>query len=229
MASFISDFGGNKETGKHTGLAAIRKAVASGMTINEIRSQLSREGIQTGSKATEYLAARPASSFIAQYGGNEETFANSGMQAVTRAQASGLSLAQIREQAAAEGVSFGTSAANYLQKDRQLANITDTFKTQLEEMDRRRQQELAQMQDQFKIEGERLRKEQERRLAEQQKAAQVQMANMAQANVAGDLKLGSGRIGEGVEAFKRRLKITPSTAQGLAIATSNKLAGAINI
>ena len=108
--SFVSQFGGNQETGKHTGMKGINAALAAGMTINEIRAQLAREGVQTGSKATEFLAARPATSFIAQYGGNESTMANSGMEAVRRAQQAGLTIDEIRDQAAQEGVSFGVGA-----------------------------------------------------------------------------------------------------------------------
>ena len=199
------------------------------MTINEVRSQLAREGVQTGTKATEFLAARPASSFIAEYGGNAETFAHSGLASLTRAQAAGLSLDQIRSQAAAEGITFGERAANVLQQDAQIQNITNAFRQQMAEMNRAREQELDQIRQDFKIETERMRTEQERMLLEQQKAAQVQMANAAQAGAEGNLKLGTGRIGTGVGAFKRRLKITPSTAQGLAISTANKPAGALNV
>ena len=227
--SFIEQFGGNKQTGKHTGMAAVNAALAAGMTINEIRSQLSREGIQTGSKATEFLASRPATSFIAQYGGNEATMGHSGMAAVNRAQASGLSLGQIRSQAAAEGIQFGERAANVLRQDAQIQSITDSFRQQMDAINRQREQEIAQMQQQFKIESERMRREQERKVMEQQKAAQIQMANAAQAGVEGDLKLGTSRTGKGIDAFKRRLKITPSTAQGLAISTANKPAGALNV
>jgi DNA-binding transcriptional MerR regulator len=227
--SFVSQFGGNQETGKHTGMGGINAALAAGMTINEIRNQLAREGVQTGSKATEFLAARPATSFIAQYGGNEETMGHSGLTALNRAQAAGLSLGQIRSQAAAEGIQFGERAANVLRQDETIQSITDSFTQQIAELNRDREQDLAQMQRQFKIESERMRREQQKQMMEQQKAAQVQMANAARAGVEGELKLGAGRTGRGVEAFKRRLKITPSTAQGLAISTANKPAGALNV
>ena len=227
--SFVSQFGGNQETGRHTGMKGINAALQAGMTINEIRSQLAREGVQTGSEATKFLAARPATSFIAQYGGNESTMGHSGLNALERAQAAGLSLGQIRSQAEAEGVSFGYRAANVLRQDAQIQSITDSFRQQMDAMNRAREQELAQMQQQFKIESERMRREQEKQMMEQQKAAQIQMANAAQANVEGDLKLGTSRTGKGIDAFKRRLKITPSTAQGLAISTANKPAGALNV
>ena len=227
--SFVSQYGGNQETGKHTGMKGINAALAAGMTINEIRSQLAREGVQTGSRATEFLAARPASSFIAQYGGNEDTMGHSGLIALNRAQASGMSLGQIRSQAAAEGIQFGSRAADVLRQDAQIQSITDSFKQQIADMNRDRERELNQMRTDFKIESERMRREQEKRMMEQQKAAQIQMANAARAGVEGELKLGAGRIGKGVEAFKRRLKITPSTAQGLAISTANKPAGALNV
>jgi DNA-binding transcriptional MerR regulator len=98
-------------------MKSIQKAIDAGMTINEIRNQLAREGVQTGSKATEFLAARPASSFIAQYGGNENTMGHSGMMAVNRAQAAGMSISDIRSQAAREGVTFGTNAQNLFRSE----------------------------------------------------------------------------------------------------------------
>ena len=112
MASFINTFGGNKSTGKHTGMKSIQRALDAGMTINQIRNQLASEGVQTGSKATEFLAARPASSFIAQYGGNTGTMSHSGLASVARAQAAGMSISDIRNKAASEGVTFGTRAQN---------------------------------------------------------------------------------------------------------------------
>ena len=227
--SFVSQYGGNQETGKHTGMKGINAALAAGMTINEIRSQLAREGVQTGSRATEFLAARPASSFISQYGGDETGMRNSGLIALNRAQAAGMSLGQIRSQAAAEGITFGERAANVLRQDAQIQSITDSFRSQMEQMNRDRERQLAEMQQRFTIESERMRREQEKRLMQQQQAAAVQMANAARAGVEGDLKLGTRRTGRGVDAFKRRLKITPSTAQGLAISTANKPAGALNV
>ena len=214
--SFIEQFGGNKETGRNTGLAAVRKAVESGMTINEIRSQLAREGIATGSKATEYLAARPATSFIAQYGGNEETFSHSGYQALERARQSGLSDAQIRAQAAAEGVSFGYRAEESLRQ----SSIADSFKQQLAAMQAQRQAELDAMQRSFAQQMAQADQEARRRARELQIAQQTQMANVARGSAEGQFKLGTQRDGKGVAAFKRRLQITPATAQGLSIATN---------
>ena len=125
--SFVSRYGGNQSTGKHTGMKGIRAALSAGMTINEIRSQLSKEGVQTGRDATAFLAARPSDSFIAQYGGNEETFGHSGLTAVNRAIGAGMSIDQIRSQAAREGVQFGSGAQAMFQREDMINNMKSQF------------------------------------------------------------------------------------------------------
>tara|TARA_A100001201_G_scaffold55483_1_gene53922 strand:- start:278 stop:937 length:660 start_codon:yes stop_codon:yes gene_type:complete len=117
MSSFIARFGGNTQTMAHTGMASVNRALAAGMTINQIRDQLAREGVQPGSAAASFLASRPASSFISQYGGNASTFAHSGLSSVNRAIAAGMSIKQIQDQAAREGVTFGPSAQSFLRNE----------------------------------------------------------------------------------------------------------------
>ena len=53
--SFIERFGGS---GGMVGRASLERARSSGMSINQIRSALSAQGIGTGPKAREYLAAK---------------------------------------------------------------------------------------------------------------------------------------------------------------------------
>lgn len=121
MSEFIRKYGGNIQTMRHSGMQGIENALAAGLTINQIRDQAAREGISFGTKAQDFLAARSPTSFIAQYGGNEATMRHSGMEAVSRALAAGLTPADIDKRAAEEGISFGTTAASYLTSQRQVA------------------------------------------------------------------------------------------------------------
>lgn len=143
MSNFINMYGGNKDTMRHSGKAAVDKALAAGLTINQIRNQAAKEGVSFGSGAQEYLNARPANSFIAQYGGNEGTMANSGMQAVSRALAGGLTAAQIDQRAASEGVSFGIDARNFL-------NNQAAQKQESDEMRKRFEAQMLGIQNQMK-------------------------------------------------------------------------------
>ena len=138
MSNFIRTYGGNTATMRHSGLAAIRRALDAGLTLNQIRNQASREGVSFGSGAQEFLSARPSSSFISQYGGNEETFAHSGLEAVRRAEQAGLSISDIRNRASQEGISFGTGAQNYFstydqqqQQQQQIQQQQQEFQRQL--------------------------------------------------------------------------------------------------
>ena len=53
MTAFINRFGG---AGGMVGQGSIDRALASGMTINQIRSALANEGIGTGAKATSSVS-----------------------------------------------------------------------------------------------------------------------------------------------------------------------------
>tara|TARA_R100001443_G_scaffold117387_1_gene141903 strand:+ start:764 stop:1384 length:621 start_codon:yes stop_codon:yes gene_type:complete len=147
--SFINTYGGNKDTMRHSGLKAVKNAIAAGLTINQIREQASREGISFGSGAQQYLNARPANTFIAQYGGNEDTFANSGMQAVSKAMASGLSPAQIDQMARSEGVSFGINARNFLDNDRRQKEEQASIRARYDQQMKGIQTQLAQQQQMY--------------------------------------------------------------------------------
>ena len=125
--SFIERFGGNKSTMAHSGLKGLNAALAAGMTINQIRATAAREGITFGEKAQAVLDRNPASSFIAQYGGNPSTAANSGMQGVQRALQAGLTPAEIERRAGAEGVSFGINARSFLDTQRAVAESQARF------------------------------------------------------------------------------------------------------
>ena len=141
-------YGGNKDTMRHSGRKAINNALAAGLTINQIRDQAAREGVSFGHLGQAILDKNPSNSFIAQFGGNATTAANSGMQAVSRALAAGYSPAQIDERATSEGVSFGVGARNFLntqaQQLRDSKLMQDRFTaemTKMQEMMRNQQTE----------------------------------------------------------------------------------------
>ena len=148
MASFIETYGGNLSTMAHSGMAAVQRALDAGLTINEIRNQAAREGVSFGTRAREFLAARPASSFIAQYGGNEATMRNTGLDAVRRAQQAGLSINEIRNRAAQEGISFGVgaqSAFSSYDTQQQLKQQQQMFQQQLAAQQRQAQEAQRQL------------------------------------------------------------------------------------
>jgi DNA-binding transcriptional MerR regulator len=101
------------------------------------------------------------SSFIELYGGNKDTMAHSGLKAVRAAEAAGLSIGQIRQMAASQGVSFGSGAQDYFrQKERQqftdqITTLKNTFEQQMQEQQarfaeaqRKQQKRLEQIQQQ---------------------------------------------------------------------------------
>ena len=59
---------------------------------------------------TSNIPAYDPNSFINRFGGNKETMAHSGLAAVKRAEAAGMSLEEIQRTAAAQGISFGQKA-----------------------------------------------------------------------------------------------------------------------
>lgn len=114
MSSFINRFGGNTQTMAHSGYKSLQNALNSGMTINQIRDLTAREGVSFGQRAQDFLNARSPNSFIAKYGGNANTMANSGYAALERALADGLTINQIRDRAKNEGISWGNKASSFL-------------------------------------------------------------------------------------------------------------------
>ena len=238
MSSFISRFGGS---GGMVGQASINRALASGMTINQIRSELSAQGVGTGAKATSFLASKPASSFVSQYGGTSDQSA-AGLASVQRALSSGMTLEQIQSQAASEGVAFGPAATKFFmdsttqkvqaETDKKVEAFSELFTTKLADLEEQRVKDLQEMRDTY--EQQRIAREEAEGLRAKQMtiAEQAQRANVARGGAQGQISFGTrrteGRPG-GTGAFKRRLKITPATAQGLAISAANKMSGSLNI
>ena len=149
MSNFINMFGGNKDTMRHSGLTSLRRALDYGLTINQIRDQVAREGVSFGPRAQEYLDARSPNTFISQYGGNEDTMANSGMQSVSRAMAAGLTPAEIDERARQEGISFGTNARSFLDTQARQKAESEKMKSQFDSQMKALQSQMASQQKSY--------------------------------------------------------------------------------
>lgn len=137
MSSFISRFGGDMAA-RASGKAAIERALNSGMTINEVRNLASREGVNFGPAAQQFLNSRSANSFVSKYGGNYNTMRNSGMQSVNRAMASGMSWEQVQQAAQREGISWGEKAQSY-------------FSSQTAERDRKAEEQRLKAEEQAEL------------------------------------------------------------------------------
>ena len=66
MAGFIETYGGNLNTMAHSGLAAVKRAEAAGLTIGQIQDIGRREGISFGTKAQEYFRTQPIAQLTQQ-------------------------------------------------------------------------------------------------------------------------------------------------------------------
>ena len=123
------------------------------------------------------------SNFITTYGGNTETMAHSGLAAVKRAEAAGLSIGQIQRMARNQGISFRSGAQDYFrQKEKQqftnqITNLQRTFEKQM-------QQQAAQF-------AEAQRRDQERMKQMQQSALEAQTRQAAPQQTAQVLGVGN--------------------------------------
>jgi len=149
MSNFINMFGGNKSTMSHSGLTSLKRALDHGMTINQIRDQVAREGVSFGPRAQDYLNARSPNTFISQYGGNEDTMSHSGMQSVSRAMSSGLSASQIDEQARREGISFGPQARSFLDTQARQKAEADALRNKFDSQMQAIQEQMASQQQMY--------------------------------------------------------------------------------
>lgn len=152
--------------------------------------------------------------FIDKFGGNKETYANSGLAAVKEAEKAGYSIAQIQQMGIDQGISFGSGAQAYFNQARETQ-----YQNQLAEMQR---QQTAYLNDLQIQQNQRLDK-----MAAEQKAAEEKLAlgqrtsllNLARSGQMGALQIGGAsetpRTG-GTQGFKRRkLQINPVTANAL--------------
>ena len=111
------------------------------------------------------------SSFIETYGGNLNTMAHSGLKAVKKAEAAGLSISQIQRMAREQGVSFGVGAQDYFRQKQQ-----EQFTNQISQLQSSFQQQMQQQQAQF---AEAQRRQQEKLEQMQQQALQAQTRQAA--------------------------------------------------
>lgn len=164
--STIAQFSGD---GRGFGLTALQKARDAGLSDSTIRQQVSAAGLQLGSAAAQALGgggqtagtARPPANSIAQYSDDGQGF---GLTALQRARAqSGLSDAEIRQQAVQSGMKIGpqadqeffNSAVSDYQRnlERQLQEykqqLDEGFQSRLDENLRTSQAQATQMQSQL--------------------------------------------------------------------------------
>ena len=67
MAGFIQTYGGNLDTMAHSGLAAVRRAEAAGLSIGQIQNIGRREGINWGNAAEDYFRQKEQTNLITQF------------------------------------------------------------------------------------------------------------------------------------------------------------------
>ena len=114
------------------------------------------------------------SSFIKTYGGNLNTMAHSGLAAVKRAEAAGLSIGQIQQMAADQGVSFGSGAQDYFRQKAQQAQQTG-FTSQINALTKSFQEQMKQQQAMF-AEAQRRQEEKMRQMQQAALEAQTRQA-----------------------------------------------------
>ena len=110
--------------------------------------------------------------FIQTYGGNLNTMTNSGLAAVKKAEAAGLSIGQIQDIARRENISFGSRAQDYFRQ----SNLATQFASQISGIQTSMQQQI----DAQRRQMEQQQKEYQRRVEEmQQQALQAQTRQAA--------------------------------------------------
>ena len=114
------------------------------------------------------------SSFIKTYGGNTSTMAHSGLKAVKRAEAAGLSIGQIQQMARDQGVSFGSGAQDYFRQKAQQAQQA-SFTSQINALTSSFQQQMKQQQAMF-AEAQRRQEEKMRQMQQAALEAQTRQA-----------------------------------------------------
>jgi len=113
--------------------------------------------------------------FIETYGGNLSTMAHSGLTAVKKAEAAGLSIGQIQDIARREGISFGSLAQDYFRQKEQ-TNLATQFASQIAGIQSSMQQQI----DEQRRQMEQQQQEYQRRVEEmQQQALQAQTRQTA--------------------------------------------------
>ena len=101
--SFIARFGGNAATNQ-SGLGSLNRAIAAGMTLDQIRASGVNFGPAAAAKIDEL-----SNSFVGRFGGDLRTN-SSGQASVQRALNSGMTINQVKS----SGVNFGPKAQDFL-------------------------------------------------------------------------------------------------------------------
>lgn len=136
--------------------------------------------------------------FINRFGGNKETMAHSGLKAVKAAEAAGLSIREIQQMAAAQGVQFGIGAQEYF-KEKLGPSPQDMFASQISAMQQMFQQSMQQQQQQYM----QMQQAQEERMAAlQQQMQQAMIAQQTRPEVAG-VKMATGSAGTPMQIARR--------------------------
>jgi len=214
----------------HAGLTAIKKAQAEGRTLEDIVSASRNQGFTIASGAQDYINQQlGAPNFIKEFVDSGST-THAGLAAVQRAQAKGMSLADITKASQDQGFQFASKAQDY---------ITQSSADTQQQSYREDMAALAKQQESYL---NNLRIEQDNRLnlmaAEQTKRAnelatgqRTYQQNQSRSGQIGALQIGgygqTPRTG-GTQGFKRRkLQINPVTSNALsgiqATTTTNTL------
>ena len=136
--------------------------------------------------------------FINLYGGNKDTMAHSGLAAVKRAEAAGLSLEEIQRMAAAQGISFGQGARDYFAANK-APSAQDMFASQISSMQEMFQASMQQQMMQFQ---QMQQAQDERMMALQQQMQQAMAAGQQRPEVAG-VKMAEGTGGTPMQIARR--------------------------
>ena len=136
--------------------------------------------------------------FINRFGGNKETMAHSGLAAVKRAEAAGMSLEEIQRTAAAQGISFGQKAQDYFAANK-APSAQDMFASQIASMQEMFQQSMMQQQQQYM---QMQQAQDERMAALQQQMQQAMIAQQTRPEVAG-VKMAEGTGGTPMQIARR--------------------------
>lgn len=117
--------------------------------------------------------------FINTYGGNLEA-RTSGLGAIQRAQAAGLTIGQIQSLARQEGITFGQRAQDYLGYQTQISGLQNTFQQQMQQLQQQQQQQLSQQASQF-ASAQRRQEQEMQKMQQQALEAQTRQASPQQA------------------------------------------------
>ena len=187
----------NSGSTTRAGLSSVKRAEAAGMSLDQIRSASRNQGFSFASGAQQYM---DTPEFFRNYVNSGST-THAGLTAVKKAQADGMSVADLIRTSDDQGFQFASGAQSYLNEMRfdELSKKQDTFLNNLRIEQDARLNKMAQ---------------------DQKVSESTFQANQARANQMGALQIAGSsetpRTG-GTQGFKRRkLQINPATSNALA-------------